>query len=116
MISVTGASYAELGYFFRICDETVQKFVPDVTTAIVAELSAEVVNCSTTHEGWLEMASQFESRWNMTHCLGGLDGKHIRIRKPKYSGSVYFNYKLLCSIVPMVTVDANYLYISRTNS
>ena len=107
----TGASYAELGYNFRVGKETVQKFVPDVATAIVAEFSAEVVNCPTTPEGWLEIARQFESRWNMPHCLGALDGKHIRIRKPKNSGSVYYNYKLFCSIVLMAAVDANYKFI-----
>ena len=85
-----------------------------VATAIVAEFRAEAVNCPTTPEGWLEIARQFESRWNMQHCLGALDRKHIRIRKPENSGSIYFNYKLFCSIVLMAAVDAN--YISRTNS
>ena len=31
--------------------------------------------------------------WSMSHCLGALDGKHVGIRKPASSGSLWYNYK-----------------------
>ena len=58
----TGTAYTKLGYNFRVGKETVQTFVIDVATAIVAEFSVEVVNCPTTHRGWLEITRQFEAR------------------------------------------------------
>ncbi|XP_072176458.1 uncharacterized protein [Diadema setosum] len=107
----TGATYAELGYNFRLGKETIQKFVPDVARAIVDEYAAEVISLPTTNEGWLAVAGDFEARWNLPHCLGALDGKHIRIQKPKNSGSLYFNYKQFFSVVLMALVDSKYQFV-----
>lgn len=94
----TGATYAELGYNFRVGKETIQKFVPDVARAIVDEYAAEVISLPTTNEAWLEVAGDFEARWNLPHCLGALDGKHIGIQKPKKSGKPLLQLQavLLC--------------------
>ena len=108
----TGATYAELGYNFRVGKETIQKFVPDVARAIVDEYAAEVISLPTTNEGWLEVAGDFEARWNLPHCLGAFDGKHIRIQKPKNSGSLYFNYKQFFSVVLMALVDSKYRQVA----
>lgn len=45
-----------------------------------------------TEENWLNIADGFESRANFPHCIGAIDGKHIRVTQPKESGSLYFNY------------------------
>ena len=50
-------------------------------------------------------------RWQFLNCLGVLDGKHIRMRKPKNGGSLYYNYKKFHSLVLMALVDADYKFI-----
>eukprot|EP00057_Strongylocentrotus_purpuratus_P004267 XP_003728361.1 PREDICTED: uncharacterized protein LOC100890829 [Strongylocentrotus purpuratus] len=91
--------------------ETIQKFVPDVARAIVDEYAAEVISLPTTNEGWLEVAGDFEARWNLPHCLGAYNGKHIHLQKPNKSGSLYFNYKQFFSVVLMALVDSKYQFM-----
>ena len=63
-----------------------------------------------TEENWLNIADGFERRANFPHCIGAIDGKHIRVIQPKESGSLYFNYKKYFSFVLLAVCDADYTF------
>ena len=58
----------------------------------------------------LEVSKKFEEVWNMPHFIGCIDGKHIRVKCPKLSGTLYYNCKGFFSIVLMALCDANYYF------
>ena len=53
------------------------------------------------------MARQFEDKWQYPNCIGVIDGKHIAIRAPPNSGSMFHNYKMFYSIVLMTVVKVD---------
>lgn len=62
-------------------------------------------------EDWLQIAAEFNSKWNYPCCLGAIDVKHIAIQQPADTGSEFFNYKHFFSIILLAMVDANYKFI-----
>ena len=56
--------------------------IEEVCDELWRALSPEYVNAPTTKGDWKKIASDFYEPWNMPHCVGALDGKHIRMRKP----------------------------------
>jgi hypothetical protein len=64
-----------------------------------------------SEQEWENVAQGFMHRWNLPHVIGAVDGKHIRIRCPKNSGSLFHNYKGYFSVVLMGVVDHDYKFI-----
>lgn len=65
-----------------------------------------------TKETFLENGIEFGKKWNFPNTMGCLDGKHIRIRCPNNTGSLYYNYKDFFSIVLFALVGPNYKFIA----
>ncbi|XP_060561924.1 putative nuclease HARBI1 [Ruditapes philippinarum] len=107
----TGNSYHSLAFDFRVAHNTISLFVPEVCEAIVAEFKDEVICTPSTPDEWIEVANKFRRRWDFHHTCGALDGKHIAIKKPKQSGSQFYNYKGFFSIVLLGLVDADYKFL-----
>ncbi|GFW62511.1 DDE Tnp4 domain-containing protein [Trichonephila clavipes] len=54
-----------------------------------------------------KIAQQYSIKWNFPNCIGAIDGKHVRIKAPKNSGSLFYNYKDYHSMVMLAVVDAD---------
>lgn len=107
----TGASYTDLMYSFRVGKNTICKFVPEVLESLIQEYSEEVLPAIVTPQQWQEIASDFQTKWNFLHVCGAIDGKHVRIKNPKNSGSLFYNYKGFFSLILLALVDADYKFI-----
>ena len=63
-------------------------------------------------ERWVLIAENFVQKWNFPHCLGALDGKHVVMKAPWNTGSLYHNYKGTFSTVLLALVDADLKFIA----
>ncbi|XP_031785956.1 uncharacterized protein LOC116417355 [Nasonia vitripennis] len=89
---------------------TYYKIIAETCKIIATVLTPMYVKLPNT-EGWLSIAKDFEEKWQFPNCIGALDGKHMRIRKPDHGGSVFFNYKRFHSIVLMAISDAHCRFV-----
>ncbi|XP_045189634.2 uncharacterized protein LOC123546987 [Mercenaria mercenaria] len=107
----TGATFRELMYSFRVADNTISTFIPTVLEAIVDTFQAEVMPPLIEPDEWREVSIRFNTKWNFPHACGALDGKHIPIKAPPNSGSLYHNYKGFFSMILLALADADYKFI-----
>ncbi|MCP4490646.1 MAG: transposase family protein [Gammaproteobacteria bacterium] len=136
----TGASFRSLAFQFRMGKSTVAFMVKETCQAIWDSLASQVLRyitltyiilqmkhlfymiqlensilrCPATESEWRQEAEAFFERWNFPNCVGAIDGKHITIKAPSNSGSLYFNYKSTFSTVLLAVVSADYRYESAT--
>ena len=106
----TGESYTSLSCQFRVDRSTISKFLPEVCRAIQDEFSRKYLRCPTTPEEWEELEREFRIKWNVPHALGGLDGKHVAVKKPKNTGALFHNNKGFVFIVMLALVDGQYKF------
>lgn len=106
----SGCDQIDLHLTYRIGHTTIGKILRKVCGAIWEILRAESFP-EPTEEGWKNIAEGFQNYSQFPNCLGAIDGKHVRIRKPKMSGSLFYNYKNYFSIVLLAIVDVNYKFI-----
>lgn len=101
-------SYGDLAGEFRVGESTVCTIIHEASLAMVEELCDELICCPTDQAEWMGIADNWYSDCSFPHCLGAIDGTHIRIDAPNMTGSRFRNYKGYFSIVMLCLVDANY--------
>ena len=106
----SGDSYQTLAGRFRRAPCSISVIVSRVCNAIWIELVQKVLP-EPKQQDWEEIEKGFRLRWNYPNCCGAVDGKHVAVRQPPNTGSLYFNYKNYFSIVLMAVVDAGYRFI-----
>ena len=95
---------------FRVGKSTVKEIVVETCLAIWHSMKDEVLP-PPTPDRWKLIEEGFRIRWHFPNCIGALDGKHIMIKSPAKSGSLFFNYKGHFSTNLMALVDANYHFV-----
>lgn len=106
----TGESLTSLSFSFRISQPSITKILKEVFQAIKDTMLTEIP--IPTKEQFVSIAEDFGRIWNFPNAIGCLDGKHVRIRCPNNTGSVYYNYKDFFSIILLALVDAKYKFIA----
>jgi hypothetical protein len=104
-------SQRSLGFCFRISPQAVSRIVRETLSAIVEALKDEHLS-NPTAESIQANAEAFKLQWNFPNAVGAIDGKHVRVRAPWNSGSLYHNYKNFFSVVLLSLVDANYKFVA----
>jgi len=107
----TGNSFISLHYEYLLGATTLREIVRDTCDAIWECLKSAYMSARDKND-WIRTADEFYEMTNFPNCVGAVDGKHIRIRKPNESGSQFFSYKNFFSTVLMVVADADYCFIS----
>ena len=107
-----GVSIKYLAWSFKMGRSTIRKILLETCELLWTVLSPLYVKKPNQHD-YSQIALDFERRWNMPHCVGAIDGKHINIHCPLKSGSNYFNYKKTFSIVMMTLTIYLRMYVSE---
>lgn len=108
----TGESFRSLAFVYRLGAATVSNIVSDVCMVLWSKLSPVYMKQPQNAQEWLQIAAEFQERWDFPHCVGAIDGKHVVIKCPAETGSLHFNYKGTFSTVLMALVGANYKFIA----
>ena len=84
--------------------------IHETCQAIWDALNEKYLRPPSSADDWRNIADEYMALWNFPHCIGAIDGKHIAIKCPGNSGSLFYNYKGFYSIVLMAVCDAHYVF------
>ena len=106
----SGDSYMTLAGRFRLGISTVSEIIKDTCDTIWLILQPTYMKPPTLQD-WRRIQRRFNHIWQFPNCIGSLDGKHVSIRAPPKSSTLFHNYKGFFSIVLMALEDADYNFI-----
>lgn len=77
---------------YRVSKQHFGDIIDHVCNAIIQEFSDEIPKW--TPENIKEFAKEFEIKCNLPNCISAIDGKHVPVKAPANSGSLFYNYKV----------------------
>jgi hypothetical protein len=86
----TGNSFISLHYEHLLGATPVSEIVSDTGDAIWECLKPACMSARNKND-WICTADELYERTNFPNCIGAVDGKHIRMRKPKEIRSNFLN-------------------------
>ena len=89
----TGESFHSLGYQFRISRHSISNIMVSVCKSLYEMMGPQYLTTPKSEDGWLQLSTKFEARWNFPNAIGPVDGKRILLEQPRKSGSHYHDYK-----------------------
>lgn len=106
----TGSSFKTLGFSFHVGVSTVGKIIKKMCK-VLWEMFQPVHMQKPTLNYFKRIAEGYKNNsiWNFPICIGALDRKHIRIKCPPHSKSMFF---LFFSVVLQGLVGNHYKFIS----
>lgn len=107
---MTGHTYEDLYFSYRLGTATICGIVKEVSTNIWGLFHDECLSIPKSEEGWLKIAAGFEQNANFPNCIGSINGKHVRIICPDHSGSLFSNYRKYYSVVLLAMCDSDYRF------
>ena len=104
-----GNSQHDLAFSFKLGRSTINQIITEVCTSLW-DVLWEYVSPPSSPEDWKRTSNDFCQIWNMPHCIGAIDGKHVCIRKLSHTGTLWHNYKGFFSMVLLAVFDAHYCF------
>ncbi|XP_064478047.1 uncharacterized protein LOC135391646 [Ornithodoros turicata] len=106
----SGDLVQDIALAFRVGIFTARESIRETCRALWTRLQPLYMKKPGTAD-WEKITESFQRNWQFPNCLGAVDGKHVRIRAPPNSGSMYHNYKDTFSIVLLAVADGDYNFV-----
>ncbi|XP_044593967.1 protein ALP1-like [Cotesia glomerata] len=107
----TGDCMTSVSYHYLVGFTTTINIINETCEMLWKCLNEKVLQYPLTARDWLEISHDFNEKWQFPHCMGAMDGKHIRTQCPDNAGSAYYNYKNHHSVVLMAICNADYSFV-----
>lgn len=99
----------DLARSYRWNPNTVRSAIRNTSAALYEVMQPLYMPVPTTamYQG---IEKRFWKNYNLPNIVGALDGKHVRVVKPRQSSSLYMNYKKFFSVILMAACDSDCMF------
>jgi len=77
-----------MSYQYLVRMTTASTIIHETCKAIWDYLCPLVLSSQLEEKDWLDIANNFNEKWNFIHCIEAIDGKHVIIQVCKFIVSV----------------------------